>query len=230
MKTNTSLSGSGKITQGEYDSIKISGSGTIEGPVNFETLKVSGSCKVRPDSVLEGNEMHISGSIHSQSDMKVNTVHISGSCHSEKDIRAHSLNISGSCHQQGKIYADEIYLSGSIKSSGEVNADFVEVSGIASLNDLFGEKITFLPANCNSFGFFRFAKQRKLSTVKNIECTTLEAACLRCDTISAEHITLTDGCIVDHIQCDGTLSYDSTCQVGTVEGTCAQNVLPLPGK
>lgn len=230
MKTNTSINGSGKIAQGEYDSIKISGSGTIEGPVNFETLNVSGSCNVQPDSTLEGTEMHISGSIHSKSDIKVTTIHVSGSIHSEKDIKTHSLKISGSCHQQGKIYADEICLSGSIKSSGEVNADWVEISGIASLNDLFGEKITFLAPGFDIFGFLRLARQRKLSTVKNIECTTLEAACLQCDTISAENITLTNGCVVNHIQCDGTLSYDNTCQIGTIEGSCTQNVLSLPGR
>ena len=67
MKTDTKISGSGKIGQGEYNLIKISGSGAIEGPVTFETFKVSGSCKVCPNAALEGNEMHISGSIHSQS-------------------------------------------------------------------------------------------------------------------------------------------------------------------
>lgn len=46
MKTDTKISGSGKIGQGEYNLIKISGSGAIEGPVTFETFKVSGSCKV----------------------------------------------------------------------------------------------------------------------------------------------------------------------------------------
>ena len=93
------------------------------------------------------------------------------------------------------------------------------------IGDLFGEQITFIPENCNSFNFFHFAKHRKLSNVKNIECTTLEAGCLQCDTISAENILLTDGCVVNHIQCDGTLSYDSTCQIGTVEGNCAQKLL-----
>ena len=208
MKTDTKISGSGKIGQGEYNLIKISGSGAIEGPVTFETFKVSGSCKVCPDATLEGNEMHISGSLHSENDMKVR-----------------SLKASGSCHLQGKIYADEIYVSGSLKSSEEVNADIVEIRGMATLNDLFGEQITFIPENCNSFNFFRFAKHRKLSNVKNIECTTLEAECLQCDTISAENILLTDGCVVNHIQCDGTLSYDSTCQIGTVEGNCAQKLL-----
>ena len=225
MKTDTKISGSGKIGQGEYNLIKISGSGAIEGPVTFETFKVSGSCKVCPDATLEGNEMHISGSIHSQSGIKVNTLHVSGSLHSENDMKVRSLKASGSCHLQGKIYADEIYVSGSLKSSEEVNADIVEIRGMATLNDLFGEQITFIPENCNSFNFFRFAKHRKLSNVKNIECTTLEAGCLQCDTISAENILLTDGCVVNHIQCDGTLSYDSTCQIGTVEGNCAQKLL-----
>ena len=169
--------------------------------------------------------MHISGSIHSKSEIKVNTLHVSGSLHSENDMKVRSLKASGSCHLQGKIYADEIYVSGSLKSSEEVNADIVEIRGMATLNDLFGEQITFIPENCNSFNFFRFAKHRKLSNVKNIECTTLEAGCLQCDTISAENILLTDGCVVNHIQCDGTLSYDSTCQIGTVEGNCAQKLL-----
>ena len=88
MKTDTKISGSGKIGQGEYNLIKISGSGAIEGPVTFETFKVSGSCKVCPDATLEGNEMHISGSIHSQSEIKVNTLHVSGSLHSENDMKS----------------------------------------------------------------------------------------------------------------------------------------------
>ena len=38
MKTDTKISGSGKIGQGEYNLIKISGSGAIEGPVTTNFL------------------------------------------------------------------------------------------------------------------------------------------------------------------------------------------------
>ena len=29
--------------------------------------------------------------------------------------------------------------------------DIVEIRGMATLNDLFGEQITFIPENCNNF-------------------------------------------------------------------------------
>ena len=52
MKTDTKISGSGKIGQGEYNLSRSAARRTHEA-VTLKLSKVSGSCKVCPDATLE---------------------------------------------------------------------------------------------------------------------------------------------------------------------------------
>ena len=53
------ISGSGTVPPGEYENIKISGSGHLEGTVTCTGLHVSGSASA--DTVECSGEIHISG-------------------------------------------------------------------------------------------------------------------------------------------------------------------------
>lgn len=246
MTKDLKISGSGTIFAGEYDTIGISGGALIDGDITFDTLKVSGGCHTNAPCILKGTALRISGSLKASGELQVEDCHISGSCKlTDCEVHGNTLHVSGSLttnrnikvkelkssgsikSNDAKIYADSILISGSFVNNDEINADDIELYGSSTLNDVFGEhvRIGIAPKNCHVLSFRLFSSEKRpVHHVKNIECTQLEAASLHCESISAETIELSKYSVVDHIQCDGSLVYDSTCKIGTVEGTCTQSV------
>lgn len=244
MAQNFKTSGSGTIMAGEYDTISISGSAVVEGDISFDTMKVSGGCRTNGSHTLNGKQLRISGSLKLSGALEIEECHVSGSCKlddcevhgnvmhisgsltTNHNIKVKELRASGSVKSTGaKIYADSICIPGSFTNDDEVNADEIELYGSSSLNDVFGDHIVArIAPKKNALFSLKIFSSAKEHHIKNIECTTLEAQALHCGSISAETIELSENCVVDHIQCDGTLVYDKTCKIGTVEGTCTKTL------
>lgn len=106
------ISGSGSIPAGEYDTIKISGSGTIEGSVKCTDLHVSGSANASSTVECTGE------------------IHVSGACSFDKDIITKSLHVSGAINCDGNLTAtDRMYLSGGLNIDGDMKCGTLEAHG-----------------------------------------------------------------------------------------------------
>lgn len=106
------ISGSGSIPAGEYDAIKISGSGTIQGNIKCSEMHVSGSANA-------GGTVECTGEIH-----------VSGACDFDKDIITQSLHVSGAINCDGSLTAtDRVYLSGGVNIDGDMKCGTLDVHG-----------------------------------------------------------------------------------------------------
>ena len=200
------IEGIGTISQGSYGRIRVEGVGRIRGDIDFDTMRIDGTCNA--EGVLKGRMMDVEGIL------KV-----------DGDVRVRELEVEGVMKTQThKIYADTIRVEGMLKNDGEVNADKVLIEGCVSFNDLFGDDIE-INYGCHGHMFF-FGKKNRFSKVNkagNIECSKLKACNLTCKSISATNIVLSNYCVVDTINCNGSLSYDSTCTIRHIEGDCIKS-------
>lgn len=206
MTMDVRIDGVGRLAAGEYGRVDIDGVGRTNGDIKFDKMDIDGTCTCH--GKLEGNILDVDGMA------KVNG-----------DIRVSKLNINGLLKSNSnKIYADEIRVDGMLKIGGEVNADRIKIDGCANVDDLFGDEIT-INFSKRVFSVFTFKQFNwiKMNHANNIECSTLRASFIKCHTISANDIILSDHCEVDVIQCDGKLKFDSTCKIGRIEGDCTQN-------
>ena len=106
------ISGSGSIPAGEYDAIKISGSGTIQGNIKCSEMHVSGSANA-------GGTVECTGEIH-----------VSGACDFDKDIITQSLHVSGAINCDGSLTAtDRVYLSGGVNIDGDMKCGTLDAHG-----------------------------------------------------------------------------------------------------
>jgi cytoskeletal protein CcmA (bactofilin family) len=106
------ISGSGSIPAGEYDAIKISGSGTIQGNIKCSEMHVSGSANA-------GGTVECTGEIH-----------VSGACDFDKDIITKSLHVSGAINCDGSLTAtDRVYLSGGVNIDGDMKCGTLDAHG-----------------------------------------------------------------------------------------------------
>ncbi len=131
------ISGSGSIPGGEYENIRISGSGSCHGDIKCESFHGSGSSHC-DGSVGCEDDFHTSGSCHVKGDVKAESIHCSGSQHVAGNMEAETtLHTSGSCHiGKNCISHGELRASGSFSVGGEVEAEKVIFSGVVNCEGL----------------------------------------------------------------------------------------------
>lgn len=201
-QNNVIITGSGKVGSGSYNEVKISGSGRILGDIECRLLRVTGSAK------SEGN-------------VDAENFSIAGTFKAEKDVRCRKLNITGSFKCDSNIvYAEEIVVAGTLKNDKEISADVIDVTGMIHGREIVGDRINI---NMKRPILSLFTIGSPSNKAETIECTTLEAGYLKCHTISAETIVLVKYSKVDVINCEGTLTIDSTSEVKSINGNCTIN-------
>ena len=125
------VSGSGSIPGGEYENVRISGSGKCHGNIKCISFHASGSAHCA--SSVECTEgFHVSGSGHVEGDVKAGNFHCSGSAHIDGGVEVQTeLRASGSCHV-GKncISHGKLRASGSLSVEGEIEAETAHISGV----------------------------------------------------------------------------------------------------
>lgn len=125
---NMRISGSGIIPEGEYNEIKISGTGSITGDVKANVIKISGSGDSRCN--LVSNEMRVSGSFDVGSNMDINEfININGTLDCKGNIKAKDIKINGTLGCSNNISSNNMKVSGGAYIKGNAIFDNLEVRG-----------------------------------------------------------------------------------------------------
>ena len=122
------ISGSGQIAAGEYETIRISGSGQLSGLVRCNSLHVSGTAN--GCELACGNDVHVSGSSKFSGRVTTGSIAVSGSFSGDGDIVAKErVAASGSIRCGGMMKSKVISISGKGSIAGDVEAETVKVKG-----------------------------------------------------------------------------------------------------
>lgn len=129
------ISGSGQIMPGEYDTIRVSGSGRLEGMVRCQNLYTSGS--VGGNSVVCENDINTSGSCNFSGDISTGNLVVSGGSSFGGNVEAREkIAISGGSSFRGTVKCKQLQLSGGSKIGGDVEAEFIKIRGAADCDGL----------------------------------------------------------------------------------------------
>lgn len=122
------ISGSGLIPAGEYDSIRISGSGSLHGTVKCTSLGISGSA--HGESLICTGDVRVSGSCHFEHNVITKDLHVSGSARVNGDISATGeIRLAGGVHCDGNIKASTLIVAGGVNVGGDVEAENARIHG-----------------------------------------------------------------------------------------------------
>ncbi len=129
------ISGSGKI-MGDVDcnELKISGSGTISGNINSGLIKTSGSSRITGN--MKAETIIISGSSRVDGSIKVASMEISGSTKISEDLICKDFKVSGSCKVEGKLQGGKVKSSGSLKVDKDCEVEAFTSRGSVNINGL----------------------------------------------------------------------------------------------
>ncbi|KMK75606.1 polymer-forming cytoskeletal protein [Alkalihalobacillus pseudalcaliphilus] len=233
-KGNLIISGSGSATGGEYDQVKISGSGRISGDIECEKFLCNGSSKVEGD--IEGVQITINGStkvggdVRSKETLKVNgsTViegsvlykefKISGSSRILGDTSGEHLILRGSVKIEGDCEAEYAEFNGSFKIEGLLNADKVEIelNGRSYVKEIGGEIISVTRTKSNLLDRL-FKPLAKELTAEVIEGDKVEIEYTQADVVRGNHIKIGPGCKVDLVEYKGELDIHDNASVKEIK-------------
>jgi len=139
-RERVSIAGAGRISGGTYHSVKVAGSGTIEGDVKAQTISTAGSCTIKGSA--EAEEIRTAGSCRVEGDVHAEEFHTTGSAAVDGEVKADVFKSSGSQRIGGKLTASYVKASGSLEVGGDVEADkFVsegsfEIGGLLSADEI----------------------------------------------------------------------------------------------
>lgn len=128
------ISGKGSISAGEYETVKVSGSGKLEGPISCDRLHVSGAAQGK--SITCKGEVHVSGSCSFAEDIAANSASVSGAlkCRSIRTEGEYRISGAGKC--EGSVKCGTLHVSGLLSAGGDIEAESVRVTGVINCGGL----------------------------------------------------------------------------------------------
>jgi cytoskeletal protein CcmA (bactofilin family) len=216
------IDGSGTSTGGEFDSVKINGSGRITGDLCCRLFRINGSGHVLGS--LEAEDGKISGSGNIDGPVKARQFKISGSGKLRRGISGDNLTISGSATIGSDLNVQHITVDGSVKVDGNCSGETFHVNGGFDINGLLNcDEITADLYQCRSrvkdiggskirinLGTASGFRLIKAILTLGSEQTILEADSIEGDEIVLENtaakvvrgsqVTIGRGCVIDLVE------------------------------
>ena len=219
-----SISGSGKIAGGEYDNIRISGSGSMTGDVIANSVHISGSGRsesIEAEEIkasgsfhaggrVKAGEIHVSGSAHIGGAIEAGEIKVSGSFHANDVITAETVRVSGSMHAESGIEADNVHISGAAHVKGLLNAENIEITlnGASKINEIGCERICVKKSGSAGFSFlgiFKFNVGSRSLTANSIEATEAFLENTNCAVVRAKRACIGEGCEIGRVEYEETI-------------------------
>jgi len=192
------IEGVASIKGGEYGLLSVDGVGKCTGDIQAETLLVDGVFRCF-------------GSI------RAGIMRCDGLSQIHGNIKAEKLSIDGLMKVSGgtKIEATEITCDGMIQLSGEISADHIDSDGFISADEIVGDSINIRSRRNHFWDFFR----PRHSRIKLIEATDIELRGVVAQTVNGTNVIIRSGCLIENLDCSGTLFIDHGAQVRNLTGS-----------
>jgi len=133
-KRSVSIAGAGKVAGGEYHTVKISGSGRVEGDLVAEELRIAGAGKVEGGAKVK--ELVVSGTARFEGPVEADALQIAGACKIEAELSAKEARVAGALKVEGGVKAHYFKASGGLKVEGNLEADLVSLAGKVTITGL----------------------------------------------------------------------------------------------
>lgn len=119
---------------GEYHTVKISGSGKVEGDLSAEELRIAGVGKV--EGAAKVREIVVSGTGRFEGPVEAEAFHCSGACKVEAELAANEVRAAGTLKVEGNVKAHYFRGGGTIKVEGDLEADLASLAGMTNVTGL----------------------------------------------------------------------------------------------
>ena len=219
-----SISGAGRIAPGEYENIRISGSGKLCGLVRCASLYTAGSCS--GEALDCSGQTKISGSCSFSDDVSSSKLQCSGSFSCGGSVRSNYFSICGAASVKGDVTAETATVIGAIKCKGLLNAETVQIKsdGFCHIGAIGGSDVQIRPEHSSSIllripflaKLFK-EKWQKIQIENHIEADVIDLVNVSAPRISGRMVIVGEGCQIDLVQYSEEIEISPKAKVGRTE-------------
>ncbi|MBE6985025.1 MAG: polymer-forming cytoskeletal protein [Ruminococcaceae bacterium] len=238
---NKSIAGSGEILAGEYESIRISGSGRLFGLVRCESFSTSGSST--GESIECGNAFKVSGESTFTKDVSAGHVSIagsftcggdllarervsvSGSAKCMRNIKCGSMSVAGELIANADIEAETVKVTGEVKCAGLLNAESITIKGNGSkIGSVGGSSIVICRGSVSKnlvkvpvISTIVKSVSSKVCVMHDIEGDEIMLENVEVPRVSGRIVTIGDDCRIDLVQYSQEINISPKAKVAKTE-------------
>ena len=189
----------------------------VEGITNihggeFDELFIEGVCNCSSDIVAK--KLDVEGIFNCTGRVESEKLSCEGTAQIKSDVRAKEMSVEGVMEIKGRLEADHIMCWGVIHATEEVSADVVEAKGIIHAREIVGDKI-IIRSEVRTW-LRRFL--HRYEVINFIEATNVELHRVNAKVVNGHDIHIGQRCVIDKIDCSGTLYVHPTAEIGEVVG------------
>lgn len=221
------IEGIRNIKGGEFHSARISGIVTINGDIVANKMRVEGVSNVK--GYVKAANLHVEGVTNISEEMVSNQIKVEGVANLSGNLKTTNLDIQGIIRSKGdKIEAEKINCEGILTFDGEISADVIKAEGIIRANEIYGDQITVESVSIEPFHWLKKGIQNLMgfdadgkdnfSKIDLIEGTTVKLKNVRAKEVNGHNITIGSHCVIDKVDCDGTLCVSRSATIGEITG------------
>lgn len=203
--SSASITCAGKVIGGSYETVSITGSGSIDGDLDAEEVKAAGS------AVFRGN---VSASL----------VSLAGAVKIEGDLKAEYVKAAGSLSLRGVLKADNVMVVGSLKAKS-VQGGIINLSGAFGVEEgVEGDEIELKLSDDSSALFIKGLKVEVLraeSSILNLHRffgLKNKRPRLRVDEIEVAELVVEDVIIEGYVKAEKVVIVGNGDVKGSIEG------------
>ncbi|KNF08308.1 hypothetical protein CLPU_8c00730 [Gottschalkia purinilytica] len=139
------INGSGSFAGGEFDTVKVNGSGRITSDVKAKFIRINGD--VLFSTNVEAGEFKVYGNCRIDGNLNVDTFKVYGSSSIEKDIKANEMKIYGDTIIKNNLSVNRLSITGSVSCDKSIKGENIDIYGeLITDEDLEGENVKVLGA------------------------------------------------------------------------------------
>jgi len=240
MTIDMKISGNSTLPAGEYNEVKISGSGKLAGTVRCNEFSCSGAAKGQGDILCKG-EVKTSGALKAEGSVSGSSIKVSGAMSVDsasaegdfkvsgaldaKDVRAKELKISGVV-KCGTIEAERAKISGIVECGGLLNADTIEIdlgSARSRVGAMGGSRVVVLADKGHRvhvlpiFSSIAGGRRGTLEVDDAIEADDIAIENVIAKRVTGRVVAVGAGCEIELVQYTGSCEIHPDARVGTAE-------------
>lgn len=215
------------------DEGEINGCLECEGRLDAGEMEINGAVKAAGGAGIENAE--VSGALTVTGKLECTSVTCDGAIKVSEDMTAATIEVDGALNVKGGVSADSIEVDGVLNAGGQVSADKVHVEGSISAAEVVGDEVTIgqqdrlftglgititVGDKKISVGSDSGRREQRTSTIGLIEATTINLEGVAAQTVNGTDVTIGPGCVIENLDCNGTLRVAPSAQVANITGNC----------
>jgi cytoskeletal protein CcmA (bactofilin family) len=179
---------------------------------NYQELFIEGVCNSSND--ITSKKLDVEGVFNCNGNLEADELFCEGTAHINGNVRAKTLNVEGLANIDGKLEADHVSCWGLVRVQEEISADVIEAKGLIVGREIVGDSVLI---RSEVHAWLRPHILKKYA-INFIEATTIELHRVRAKLVNGHTIRIGKKCVIEKIDCSGTLYIHPQAKVNEVVG------------